>query len=520
MSASIVCADILVNGGLEIYDSGVNFKSVASGSRYADWESAGGGDIEFVREDPTGPAHEGKCFVDLNGVNYEGAISQTLNTNDGQKYIITFAMSGNPGVYSERLADKTMDILWNGEVAGSFVFEHVQEDTQQNLRWEIHSVEVIADGNDVLTLASTTHTYNDAGPMIDGVTVEPIIIPFQIIASETPMVSGGGQGIRRYLVKDTFGITTQLTPITGELVDDPAGLALRNRKELFVGNRSAHSGGSIRRFLLEGSVYTPDYTITGNGAGDCHQLVFDPNNGELFQTNRASGQCARFLFDNDGNSIPNGTIAMPDGDYQLGVAVRPTDRQLFVSAYQYVRRFGRNGDGSYTYIDSFAEGSNEGYHFMKFRDDELYLAAFTTNRVLRYSFDASGNPVYKDAVASEGAVDLAFSPDEQEMFVTNHRNGGISRFRYDPDTDSWTQFGDIIETPMLAGIVVTEEVCPYRSDMNGDCDVEYEDVNLLAEQWLDTGDADYCVLTGELADQDCHVTMSDLAYFASEWLMN
>lgn len=514
-----VHADVITNGELEIPDPQTNFMSVLPTQSYADWDSTGSGDVEFIRENPTGPAHEGECFVDLNGVNYTGAISQQLSTREHQKYRIEFSMSGNPGVASEKLADKTIQVSWNGQPVGSFLFEHELTDTQQNLRWETHQVEVVADGNDLLTFASTTSVYNDAGPMLDGISVTPVIIPFQIIAAETPMVSGGGQGIRRYYVKDTFGITTQLTPIPGSEVNDPAGLDLRNPQELFVGNRAAHSGNaSIRRFLLAGSQYTPDYTITGNQVTDCHQLAFDPNNGELFQTNWTSGVCSRFLFDPNDNPIPNGVVTMPDGYHQLGVAIRPADRQLFVSSYEFIRRFSRNTNGSYQHLGNFGESGGEGYHFMKFHKDELYLGAFHGNRVLRYSFDASGNPVFKESIPSPGAIDMAFSPDGREMFVTDHRNGGITRFRYEPDTDTWTQFGDVIQTPMLGGIVITSEVCPYRSDMNGDCNVEMTDLELFVAQLLASGSLDYCTLTGELANQDCSVTLDDFAYFTSEWL--
>jgi DNA-binding beta-propeller fold protein YncE len=346
--------------------------------------------------------------------------------------------------------------------------------------------------------------------------------PFQIIIAETPMVSGGGQGIRRYIAYDTFGAILQLTPIPGSLVNDPSGLALRNDTELFVGNRAAHTGnGSISRFTLNGSFYQAAGTITGNYVTDCHQLAFDYANGELFQTNWQTGKLSRFLFDQDGNAVANGFVQMPDTDDMLGVAVRPADRQLFVSDYDYVRRFSRDPDGSYTFISTFGLQSGELYHLMKFHSDELYLAAFQTNRVLRYSFDTSGNPVFKQAIVATGAVDMDFSPDGQEMFVTNHRNGGITRYRYDTDTDTWAPFGDVIPTPSLGGIVITPTVCPLQADLTGDCVVNMHDLYAFVGQWLQSVDPYYCTLSGNMAgpEEECSVNMKDFSVFASQWMM-
>jgi hypothetical protein len=84
------------------------------------------------------------------------------------------------------------------------------------------------------------------------------------------------------MVYDTYGAIIQLTPIPGSSVNDPAGLALRTDRELFVSNRAAHSGNSsIMRFDLYGSQYAYRDTITGNSVTDCHQAAYDPIAGEF-----------------------------------------------------------------------------------------------------------------------------------------------------------------------------------------------------------------------------------------------
>ncbi len=347
--------------------------------------------------------------------------------------------------------------------------------------------------------------------------------PFQIIAAETPMGAGSNQGVRRYIVRETFGPAEQLTPIPGSVLYDPAGLALRNPAELFIANRAAHTGkSSIARVSLFGSNFAYIDSFSGNGVTDCHQLNFDPVTGELFQTNWSTGILSRFQFDDSGNPVPNGTILMPDSGKQLGVVVRPADRQLFVSDYTKVRRFMPNPDGSYTYLGAFAENGAALYHFMKFKDDLLYLTNFQHNVVLRFSFDPQGNPVPKDSIVmggNAGPVDLDFSPDGLEMFVTDHRNGGIMRFQYDEISESWIRFGDDIPTPMLGGIVIVPTACPLSADLTGDCIVNLADLRVFATQWLVPGDDYYCMMGGNLIGTQCLVTLEDFAEFASQWLM-
>lgn len=344
---------------------------------------------------------------------------------------------------------------------------------------------------------------------------------FQIIASETPMISGGGQGIRRYIAYDTFGAILQLPPIPGNLLNDPSSLALRNDTDLFVSNRAAHHVSSIARFSLTGSNFASAGLITDdNHLADAHQLAFDPVSGELFQTNRQAGRLSRFLFDVNGNPVANGYVQMPAGDFILGVTIRPADRQLFVSNYDHIWRFTRNPDGSYTYVGTFNVQSGELYHYMKVHNDELYLAAFQTDRVLRFSFDAQGNPVLKHAIAATGALDVAFSPDGQEMFVTNHRNGGITRYRYNTENDTWTPFGDVIPTPSLGGIVITPIVCSLQADLTGDCIVNLQDLHAFISQWLQSVDPYYCTLSANMAgpDSECKVNIEDFSIFASQWM--
>src|ERR1044071_8642272 len=82
-------AQIIVNGGLELQPPDTTIRTVLPGITYAGWTSTGPGDVEFCGPTILGPAFEGQGVVDLNGVAFQGGISQTLNTRPGVSYLLT-----------------------------------------------------------------------------------------------------------------------------------------------------------------------------------------------------------------------------------------------------------------------------------------------------------------------------------------------------------------------------------------------------------------------------------------------
>ncbi|MGB0992161.1 MAG: PEP-CTERM sorting domain-containing protein [Akkermansiaceae bacterium] len=103
-----------------------------------------------------------------------GRLSQDITTISGQSYRIDFALSGNPGATGNRFGDKPMSVLWNNSSVGSFTHIHTLGEQHNNLRWADQSVIVVGTGSDKLTFLSTGGT-NDAGPMIDDVTITAIV---------------------------------------------------------------------------------------------------------------------------------------------------------------------------------------------------------------------------------------------------------------------------------------------------------------------------------------------------------
>lgn len=280
---------------------------------------------------------------------------------------------------------------------------------------------------------------------------------FQLVVAETPVGAGGGQPIERFTIAGTNGALTQISNIPGAAVDDPIALAFNNQQELFVANRNGHQGGSsISRFVFDATYgsFTPNGVITGNGVTDSVQLAFNPVDGELFQANFTQGVVSRFTFDAQGNAVANGTVAMPDADRQLGIAFRTLDQQMFVSHYTYVRRFSRNANGTYSHVGNFTIPGGSSIHFMGFRGDELYVCDIATSAVHRFVFDASGNPVPNGSVPVHSAIGVAFSPDQNEMFVARHYSGGFQRLLYDANTDSWNPT-TLQPGPQMGGIATT-----------------------------------------------------------------
>ncbi|RYD48694.1 MAG: DUF642 domain-containing protein [Verrucomicrobiaceae bacterium] len=171
-------AVVLVNGGLEMATGHEGLTiTVNPGVSYNGWTSTGGAALEFVGVTPTvTPSAGGNGFVDLNGTTGPGTLSQSLNTAIGQMYRVDFSLSGNPGL-NDRLMDKPMSVTWNGVSVGSFVFQHLPTDHLNSIRWEDHSVFVTAvNGSDVLSFMSTGGA-NDAGAMIDEVSITPVPEP-------------------------------------------------------------------------------------------------------------------------------------------------------------------------------------------------------------------------------------------------------------------------------------------------------------------------------------------------------
>jgi MYXO-CTERM domain-containing protein len=174
----------LANGSLE--SSAAGYIETVSANTTANGWTVSGANIEYVKAgysgagDTVGAAMEGLWFVDLNGTQGPGTISQTFDTIAGQWYRVDYWMSGNAGPNGSTSADgaKSLVALWNGATADAATYLHQSGDRWSNLRWEGHSFLVQASAtSSTLGFRSTSTVYAAAGPFIDAISVTAVPEP-------------------------------------------------------------------------------------------------------------------------------------------------------------------------------------------------------------------------------------------------------------------------------------------------------------------------------------------------------
>lgn len=282
--------------------------------------------------------------------------------------------------------------------------------------------------------------------------------PFELVVTVSPPGSNTNpaswQPVQRFGFADTGAAPTPLDDIPTTEVFDPAGVVFRTSTDLFVGNRHGNTGGqgSISRFTLSsnGLVATANGNFTTPGMIGVHELAISPTTGELFAATVFDG-IYRFAFDGAGQPVYNGHIA--PGVAMRGVLIHPNGRFIYSTSFSnIIRVYHIENDNSVTTLAPIAVPGASSLHFFCLgpSGDELYVGDISSNKVFRYSLLPGGELVAKPAIDSPAPIDLAFSADGQEMFVGNHFQGGITRYAYQPGTDSWEQSGTI-STPSMGG---------------------------------------------------------------------
>lgn len=275
---------------------------------------------------------------------------------------------------------------------------------------------------------------------------------FQLLVTETPagsVGSGSWMGVRRYDVAGTAGAASLGNGIPTAAVSDPAGLALSNTGELFVGNRHGNSAASsLSRFNYNNGTdaYDPNGTVTGNSLFGTHGIVFSAA-GDLFATN-VNGPISRFTY--------SGGVVTPNGTLGSGPS-----RDAFVSAdgqWLYVTQ-GVSGTllkysiATGALMNSFGISGAAGLHNGNWRGNELFVAGYSSGTVHRIAFDANGDVSTSSIVATtNGPISLAFSPDQQEMFVAGHTSGLIDRYLL--NGNGWQLNGQIATNVNMGDMLV------------------------------------------------------------------
>lgn len=281
---------------------------------------------------------------------------------------------------------------------------------------------------------------------------------FQLVIAQTPpgdnTNTSNWREVYRYEIAGTGGTATRLQGLPFGQVFDPVSVEFRSPTELFVGNRHGNvlGQGSISRFEIDSSGnynYLGNFTASGMTSG-VHEMSFSPTTGELLAATYQNG-IFRFNFP-DGNPLPNGSFSSGPWD---GIQVSPSGNYVYATNWgTSIYQFQINTDNSINLIGSFSPPGAGRLHFFGTRlNQELFLGDDYANRVHRYEILEDGNLQYKGFVNVPVAVDIAFSPDNQEMFVSSYTDG-IYRYLYEASTDSWIQTG-LIQMEWAAGIAIT-----------------------------------------------------------------
>lgn len=276
--------------------------------------------------------------------------------------------------------------------------------------------------------------------------------PFTLFAAETTAGSNGGNtaaygGLRQYEFSATGSAATPGAGLPASSLHDPAGLAMNGGK-LYIGNRHGNTLGlgSVQSADWDGSSLSNVTTVatqTQASEQGFHGLAFAPN-GDMFVTTVNDGTI-RYRDSGSGYAKIGKTSSgprrdawiSPDGNklYETGIgnSIRITD-------------LAANSFGSFT--DFTVSGSNA-MHQMAWKNGSLYVTSFNSGQVYQMSVDANFMPVSSTLVATvPGALGIAFSPDGQEMFVSRHSIGGISRLTW--SGSAWSDSG-FIDTGVSMG---------------------------------------------------------------------
>jgi 6-phosphogluconolactonase (cycloisomerase 2 family) len=319
--------------------------------------------------------------------------------------------------------------------------------------------------------------------------------PFQIVTTIAPPFSipkPQWRDVLRFSLPDSGGAFSSLTNLPNGTVNDPVGVAFRTPTDLFIGNRHGNGvePGTISRFQLtnNGATATFANSYTQPGLVGVHEICFNPVTKELFAAAVFDG-IWRWKVDTLGIVDPNGSFARSRP--WRGVCVEATGNYLFASAASgTIFRFRINEDGSMTELASQNLIGASNLHFFSLapQQSEIYVADISAGKVFRLRVNADGSLTQLQTITSTNAIDCAFSPDGQEMFVAKHVTGGIDRFNYNPGTDTWV-YSSTVPTDSLGGFATyVPAICP--ADLTGEGFVDDSDFQVFAQAYniLDCAD--------------------------------
>ena len=341
--------------------------------------------------------------------------------------------------------------------------------------------------------------------------------PFQIVTTIAPpfaVPKPQWRDVLRFSLPDSGGVLTSLANIPNGSVSDPIGVAFRTPTDLFIGNRHGNGvePGSISRFQLTDAGATATFvnSYTQPGLVGVHEICFNPVTRELFAAGVFDG-IWRWTVDSSGIVSPNGAFAR--GRPWRGVCIEATGTYLYATAFSStVFRFRINGDGSMTELpaQNLLGASNLHFFSLAPTQGEIYVSDINAGKVFRLGVNPDGSLTQLQTITSANAIDCAFSPDGQEMFVAKHISGGIDRFNYVDATDSWSYSSTVATDSLGSFATYVPAICP--EDLTGEGFVDDSDFQVFVQAYNILDCADGAMALGCPADFNLDGLVDDLDF--------
>ncbi|MBL8088337.1 MAG: PEP-CTERM sorting domain-containing protein [Chthonomonas sp.] len=280
--------------------------------------------------------------------------------------------------------------------------------------------------------------------------------PFSLFAAESAAGSNGNNtalygAVRQYGFSGTGGVANSGPGLPATALNDPVGLAFRNGK-LYIGNRHGNTLGlgSVQSADWNGTVLSNVTTVatqTQSSEQGFHGIGFAPN-GDLFATTVNDGT---IRYRNSGSGYVK--IGKTTSGAVRDAWISPDGKKLFETTTGSVIRVTDLTAGGFGSFADFNVAGASAMHQMAWANGALFVTSFNTSRVFRVTLDSGFVPTGSSEVANvAGAIGVAFSPDGNEMFVSRHSVGGISRLSW--NGSSWADSG-LIQTGTSMGYLQT-----------------------------------------------------------------
>lgn len=171
------------NGSFETGTDPVSFTNVVTGSTSITGWTVTSGNVDYIGTYWT--AADGTRSVDLNGTGTgrTGTIAQTFDTVAGHRYVVQFALAGNPDTRAANMT-KTMRVQATGSASADYTFNATGH-TLTAMGWTDQIYAFTATGTSTtLTFASLMDT--EYGPVIDNIRVDDVTVT-AVDATITPV---------------------------------------------------------------------------------------------------------------------------------------------------------------------------------------------------------------------------------------------------------------------------------------------------------------------------------------------